>query len=298
MASKAVGNNLRGRGGPTGPSGPSSSVPSAPAARRVAKPSDDHQQAGLKIVNGEQELSILDNKVTIGRRKECDICLTDPLVSGNHCEITNGFVLDTGSTNGTQLNGTPLKAHAKKMLKVGDRLQIGDRILRIETGPPRSEEDGQDLSRSKKFIGGIGGKSDGADGKDAEKDAESKVESDEDAKLTVEELMDKEFGKIIGHEGLKKQLRQFHKKVQLDQIRQNAGKEKDKKRLYHMIFSGPPGTGPYTFEEQNARMKIPPWRRTPQHNAMLTSCSRFCFPARAFPPPQVRPLWPTWCLRS
>lgn len=113
----------------------------------------------------------------------------DPLVSGNHCEITNGFVLDNGSTNGTSLNNAPLKVGVKKMLKAGDRLQIGDRILRIETGAPRSaDDDGQDLSRSKKFIGGIGDKKDG-DKKDAAKDdssSSSQKESDEDAKLTVE----------------------------------------------------------------------------------------------------------------
>jgi hypothetical protein len=168
-------------------------------------------------------------------------------VSGNHCEITNGFVLDAGSTNGTLLNGAPLKAGLKKMLKGGDKLQVGDRILRIEVGVPRSaggDDGGQHLSRSKKFIGGIdAGAKDGGEDASAAAASSSAKESDEDAKLSVEELMDKEFAKIIGHDGLKKQLRQFYKKVQLDQIRIKAGKEKDVKRLYHMIFSGPPGTG-------------------------------------------------------
>ena len=61
--------------------------------------------------------------------------------------------------------------------------------------------------------------------------------------LSVDELMDDEFGRIIGHESIKQQLRQFYKKVQLDRIRAAHGKERDNKRLYHMIFSGPPGTG-------------------------------------------------------
>ena len=260
-----AGNNLRGRAGPPPPFQPvvpASAASAAPARRPAASSAassssrasgDDGLQAqGLKLVNGDQEFSILDNKVTIGRRKECDVCLADdPLVSGNHCEITNGFALDSGSTNGTTLNNVPLKQGVKKMLKAGDKLQIGDRILRIEVGAPRGSEDGgQDLSRSKKFMGGIGNKESGS-GKDGGKEkaddsassSSSQKESDEDAKLTVEELMDKEFAKIIGHDGLKKQLRQFYKKVQLDQIRIKAGKEKDAKRLYHMIFSGPPGTG-------------------------------------------------------
>jgi len=90
----AKGNNLRGRA--AGPAPSSSSVASSAssaasagaAARRPAVrdgASDGVQQQGLKIVNGDQELSILDNKVTIGRRKECDICL-----SGHSTKITAG----------------------------------------------------------------------------------------------------------------------------------------------------------------------------------------------------------------
>jgi len=40
---------------------------------------------------------------------------------------------------------------------------------------------------------------------------------------------------------------QFHKKVQLDIIRQQAGLNRDTKRLYHMMFLGPPGTGKTTM---------------------------------------------------
>ena len=82
----AKGNNLRGRAAGPAPSSSSSVASSASsaasagaAARRPAVrdgASDGVQQQGLKIVNGDQELSILDNKVTIGRRKECDICLS------------------------------------------------------------------------------------------------------------------------------------------------------------------------------------------------------------------------------
>ena len=79
--------------------------------------------------------------------------------------------------------------------------------------------------------------------------AASNAQSDDSSLLapfpapSVEELMDDEFGRIIGHDSIKQQLRQFYKKVQLDRIRAAHGKEKDTKRLYHMIFSGPPGTG-------------------------------------------------------
>jgi len=201
-------------------------------------------------------------------------------VSGNHCEITNGFALDRGSTNGTLLNGAPIAKGAKKMLKAGDKLQIGDRILRIEAGPTRNDDD-QGLSRSKKFLEPIDAKKDSGkeDEAAAASSAAAQKEADEEAKMTVEELMDKEFAKIIGHDSLKKQLRQFYKKVQLDQIRIKAGKEKDGKRLYHMIFSGPPGTG-----EQCGGRARPAALRKPElirlrsvsHCSALHSAARRC----------------------
>ena len=80
-------------------------------------------------------------------------------------------------------------------------------------------------------------------GAEEEKEAASAPSASPDAHLTVEELMESEFARIIGHESIKAQLRQFHKKVQLDRIRAAHGKDADTKRLYHMIFSGPPGTG-------------------------------------------------------
>jgi hypothetical protein len=67
-------------------------------------------------------------------------------------------------------------------------------------------------------------------------------EDPEEAKMTVPELMEHEFKRIIGHDNIKQQLRAFYKKVQLDQIRAAAGRGgKPSTTLYHMIFSGPPG---------------------------------------------------------
>jgi hypothetical protein len=39
------------------------------------------------------------------------------------------------------------------------------------------------------------------------------VQAQASKKQTVEELMEEEFAQIIGHDSLKDQLRQFHKKV-------------------------------------------------------------------------------------
>merc|ERR1711963_712784 len=74
--------------------------------------------------------------------------------------------------------------------------------------------------------------------------------------MTVKELMEKEFSKIIGQESIKEQLKQFHKKVQLDEIREKNGNLTSKNTLYHMIFQGPPGTGKTTMANVVAKVML------------------------------------------
>ena len=64
---------------------------------------------------------------TIGRMAQADFILDAPLVSRVHCKLTvsrNGDleVQDTGSTNGTLVNGQRVK---KAALKAGDSLTVG-----------------------------------------------------------------------------------------------------------------------------------------------------------------------------
>ena len=67
------------------------------------------------------------DEITIGRSEERSICLKDPTVSTLHCKITrNGdkfIIADTGSTNGTKVNGAPLTAEHE--LQNGDTVKIG-----------------------------------------------------------------------------------------------------------------------------------------------------------------------------
>jgi len=64
---------------------------------------------------------------TIGRRKDCDLCIPLASVSRRHCElyIDKGclMVRDLGSRNGTFLNGGRVDEVA---INAGDALQIGE----------------------------------------------------------------------------------------------------------------------------------------------------------------------------
>ena len=77
-------------------------------------------------------------EVTIGRGPGSDLLLLDPGVSRSHARIRaeDGahVLLDAGSSNGTSLNGVPLRGAAA--LSPGDRIEVGSLVL--EFGPGRS----------------------------------------------------------------------------------------------------------------------------------------------------------------
>ncbi len=80
-------------------------------------------------------------RFTIGRTRDCDLCLTDLSVSRMHALLVrreDGWVLsDLGSHNGTRLNGwlvrEPVPVH------VGDRLEFGSMAFIIQDDPRAQE---------------------------------------------------------------------------------------------------------------------------------------------------------------
>ncbi|MET3137720.1 pSer/pThr/pTyr-binding forkhead associated (FHA) protein [Undibacterium sp. GrIS 1.2] len=84
----------------------------------------------------QQEISILKSRLTIGRRPSNDVVIDHLTVSGQHVAIdttSNGsFVLDLGSTNGTMVNGQPVKKH---LLQNDDVIDIGKYKVRFESEP-------------------------------------------------------------------------------------------------------------------------------------------------------------------
>lgn len=69
--------------------------------------------------------------VTIGRRADQRIVLSDPSVSRAHARIEVGdeiAIVDLGSTNGTAINGHRLRS-GRAGLRAGDRIRLGTVLL-------------------------------------------------------------------------------------------------------------------------------------------------------------------------
>lgn len=73
-----------------------------------------------------QEIELKNNDVIIGRHEDCDIVLHDGLASGHHARLrrkgAEWTIADLNSTNGTDLNNSPLTSAT---LKDGDIITIG-----------------------------------------------------------------------------------------------------------------------------------------------------------------------------
>lgn len=69
---------------------------------------------------------------TFGRKKNCDIQISDELVSGMHMrvinEVSRTLVIDLGSYNKTKVNGSIIEPNIEVELKEGDEIRIGAQI--------------------------------------------------------------------------------------------------------------------------------------------------------------------------
>lgn len=83
-------------------------------------------------------------RTVIGRGSEADITVADPGISRKHVEIawdgTRGQATDLGSTNGSKLNGVPLR---QAVLSPGDVITLGRTTVVFDVVPvatPRGDE--------------------------------------------------------------------------------------------------------------------------------------------------------------
>lgn len=83
-----------------------------------------------------------DAQIILGRDISCDVAIIDAKVSRKHARIWNNngatFIEDSNSTNGSSVNGKPLKAGEPHKLTPGDELVIGDSTFTF-TGTKGSE---------------------------------------------------------------------------------------------------------------------------------------------------------------
>jgi hypothetical protein len=77
------------------------------------------------------------DRFTIGRTRDCDLCLADLSVSRRHAELVrrpDGWLLsDLGSHNGTRLNGWLVRETVP--VRAGDRLEFGSAVVVIMDDP-------------------------------------------------------------------------------------------------------------------------------------------------------------------
>jgi anti-anti-sigma factor len=132
------------RGG--GPSDSSEAVLSAndkrtPSRTRRAKAQLVHGDPGIWLIvqmgaSKGRPVSVSGSPFVIGRQHDCQMRLRSPMVSKLHAAIERRdgriFVRDLGSTNGTVVNGRPLRSKEAE-IHDGDRIQIGPVVCTMAT---------------------------------------------------------------------------------------------------------------------------------------------------------------------
>ena len=90
----------------------------------------------------------------VGKSEACELPLTDPKVSRRHAQITHdGAYLrlrDTGSTNGTYLNGGRV---VEALLRDGDRVRLGDTLVGISVTASRESAPASTRTRFGRVLG-------------------------------------------------------------------------------------------------------------------------------------------------
>lgn len=80
-------------------------------------------------------------RFTIGRTRDCDLCLADLSVSRTHALLVrdeDGWVLsDLGSHNGTRLNGWLIREPVP--VRAGDRVEFGSMAFILQGEPPQDD---------------------------------------------------------------------------------------------------------------------------------------------------------------
>lgn len=104
--------------------------PGEPLAAGDAAPAEVSREV-VTLTIGARVVPVTTTRVVLGRSRESDIQIDDTNVSRRHCEVVqegaaSWTVVDLGSTNGTELNGTLVE---RAPLSDGDRIAIGSTTI-------------------------------------------------------------------------------------------------------------------------------------------------------------------------
>src|SRR5438132_4030431 len=98
-------------------------------------------KGALIPVGGGDDIPLIKDRITIGRRESCDVCLRFPNISGQHVELMFEDdcwrIRDLGSTNGMKINGIRCQ---EKTLRPGDEISIANRKFTIEYNLPEGRQ--------------------------------------------------------------------------------------------------------------------------------------------------------------
>ena len=113
----------------------------------------------ITLPDGSQmDHELTDEKVTVGRAPDNTFHLDDVSVSSHHAHFApreNGFILkDLGSTNGTKLNGTLVKANEEHALNAGDKIQFGN--VEAVFDPDSAGKEAQELPEAEDHVLPVG----------------------------------------------------------------------------------------------------------------------------------------------
>jgi pSer/pThr/pTyr-binding forkhead associated (FHA) protein len=96
-----------------------------------------------------REVNLSKERTTIGRRSHNDVVIDNLAVSGEHAVVyasgSDIYLEDLGSTNGTTVNGQPIKKH---LLQHGDIVEIGKYRLKFLADGAGAAEAGVDIDTS------------------------------------------------------------------------------------------------------------------------------------------------------
>ncbi len=100
-------------------------APPGPGPEPEPEPEPEPKERAILRVEG-RDVPILADRLVLGRSRECDIRIGDANASRRHAEVRREddayWIVDLGSTNGTELNGRRIE---RSKLSDGDRITLG-----------------------------------------------------------------------------------------------------------------------------------------------------------------------------